>query len=100
MESCKTTTKVELKNMNTIIENITRIIMIPPTTHRELLYIEMGLLDMESTIKLNRINYANRVAKTKKDSLGKITKSTHKQSWKEVIGKISNDIGITMENKV
>jgi hypothetical protein len=35
---------------------ITRILMVPPTTSRELLYIETGLLDMESTIKKNRIN--------------------------------------------
>ncbi len=54
----------------------------------------MDLLDMESTINKNRINYTNRVAKTKKYILGKITKSTHKGSWKEVTYKISDDKGI------
>ncbi len=45
---------------------ITRILMLPPTTPRELLYIEMGLFYMESSINKNRINYPNRVAKNNK----------------------------------
>ncbi len=56
-----------------------------------MLYIEMGLLDMESTIKMVRINYTNRVPKTEKDILGKIRKST-KGSWKEGPVKISDEI--------
>jgi hypothetical protein len=55
---------------------------------------------METTINKNRINYSNRVAKTKKDILGKITKSTHKGNWKEITDKISEDIGIREEDKV
>ncbi len=58
------------------------------------------MLDMESTIQKNKINYANRVAKMKKYMFVKITRSTHKGSWKEVTDKISDNIGIIMEDKV
>jgi hypothetical protein len=79
LEACNLT-KAEMKNINRIMENIiTRILMVPPTTPKELLYIETGLLDVETTINKNRINYSNRVAKTKKDILGKITKSTQRK---------------------
>ncbi len=42
---------------------INRILLLPPTTPKELLYRRTGLLDWETIIK-NRINYANGVAKT------------------------------------
>ncbi len=38
--------------------------------------------------------------KQRKYILGKISKSTHKGSWKEITDKISDDIGITREDKV
>ena len=99
LEACNPT-KAEMKSINRIMENIiTRILMVPPTTPKEILYIETGLLDMESTIEKNRINYANRVANTKKNILGKITKSTNKGSWKVVTDKISDDLGITEKDK-
>ncbi len=50
------------------------------TIPRELIYIETGLLDIETTIKTNRINYANSMTKTSKKKLGKITKRPHKGS--------------------
>ncbi len=39
--------------------------MEPATTQIKLLYIEMGLLDIESTINPNRINYYNKMEKYK-----------------------------------
>ncbi len=54
--------------------------MVPLTTPRELLYIETRLLDMQSNIQKNRINYVNRLEKMKKDILGKITKEVGKKS--------------------
>ncbi len=75
MDACNPI-KAELKNANGIMEHIiTWILMASPTTPMEQLYIEMDLLDMEGQLyKQTRINYPNRVAKTKKDILGKITK--------------------------
>ncbi len=56
---------------------------------------EVGLLDMETTIK-NRISCTNRVAKTNRNILGKITRNTHKGNWKEVTDQIS-DVGMESE---
>ncbi len=54
---------------------------------------------METTIKNNTINYANRVAKTNNDILDKITRNTHKGNWKEVTDKILGKIGMEIEDK-
>ncbi len=68
MEACNQK-KEEMGSINIIMDN--RILMVPPTTPRELLYIEMGLLDMETTITKNRIYYVNREVNTNRDTLVK-----------------------------
>lgn len=54
--------------------------MVPPTTSRDLLYIETGLLDMESIINKD---YANRATHKEIHSC-QLTKRTYKGSWKSL----------------
>ena len=49
--------KKENKDINNILDNILRrILMVPRTTPREVLYIETGIMDIEQLYKKNRIN--------------------------------------------
>ncbi len=55
-----------MKNMNKIMENIiTRILMIPPSIPKEVFYIGMDQIDMESSINNKRMNYVKRVVNQK-----------------------------------
>ena len=58
--------KKEMQDWNRILDRIIkRILMLPITTPREIIYMETGLLDIENTIKKNRINFLNKMEKKK-----------------------------------
>lgn len=98
MEACNQT-KAEMKILNRMYDNIlTRILMVPPTTPRELLYIETGLLDIETIIEKNRLNYNNRVANSGKTKLKETLQNNQKGSWRERTEAMKKRLGITEED--
>ena len=59
-------TKSETKEINRILEAIIkRVLMVPISTSREVLYIETGLLEPETIIRRNRLLMENRIKKGK-----------------------------------
>ena len=62
--------KGELKKLNQILDKILkRILMIPEATPREALYIETGLLDIETIIDLKRMNMMARLNREKSEMM-------------------------------
>ena len=66
-------TKQEKKKLNQIMDKILRrILMTPNATPREALYIETGLLDIETTADSKRLNMKARLNREKSDLMAKI----------------------------
>ena len=87
--------KGETKELNRILDNILkRILMVPTTTPREALYIETGLLDIEATIQKNTVNTENRIRKGQNKYMQKIIKIDQKGSWKKHNDEIKQKSGI------
>ena len=62
--------KGELKKLNQILDKIIkRILMTPEATPREALYIETGLLDVETMIDIKRLNMMARLNREKSDMM-------------------------------
>jgi hypothetical protein len=79
------TTKSEMKEMNRILDNIIkRILLLPITTPRESLYIETGLKDIQYITERNRINMGERLEKTKNALIDDVLKSTAKKAWQKI----------------
>ena len=57
--------------------------MTPPSTPREALYIETGLLDNEYTISRNRINMQTRLNRTQNKLIKSARESGNKGGWEE-----------------
>ena len=61
-------TKAEMKKLNQILDKIIkRILMTPEATPREALYIETGLLDVETMIDIKRLNMMARLNRHKSE---------------------------------
>ena len=79
----RTPTKKETKELNNILDNIIkRILMVPRTTPREVLYIETGIMDIEHICMRNRVNMEK---KTRHESRQSNIQSEGKwsQAWME-----------------
>ena len=78
------TTKKEMQEINRSLDKIIkRILMTPPSTPREALYIETGLLDNEYTISRNRINMQTRLNRTQNKLIKSARESGNKGGWEE-----------------
>lgn len=87
------TTKKEIKEINRIQENIIRrTLMVPQSTPTEALYIETGLLDINSIVTKNRINMEKRLLSKPHKLTTKIMISKPKGGWKETTEHIKEGI--------
>ena len=88
-------TKKETEEINRLLDQvIRRILLVPPTTPREALYIETGLLDNEYTIKKNRINMQKRLDKTQNDLIRKVREARTEGGWEVETDKMKRELGI------
>jgi hypothetical protein len=93
-------TKAEMQQLNRILDKIIkRILMVPTTTPREALYIESGLLDIETHIHRNRINMGLRLKGNATDTIKNICETTTPGSWGDTTKRIEELYNITEEDK-
>jgi len=89
-------TKAEMDQMNKILDNIIkRILNVPRTTPREPIYLECGLLDIESTINKNKLLMYNRIYRCGNELTKEIITTENKTKWMEELEKIMNRYNIT-----
>ena len=82
------TTKTEKKNLNQILDKIIRrILMTPGSTPREALYIETGLLDIETTADSKRLNMKARLNRDKSNMMNEVLKNP-KCQWANITSEI------------
>jgi hypothetical protein len=97
-------TKQELIEINRAMDKIIkRILMTPPTTPREALYMETGLLDNEHIIARNRINMQVRLDETQNNLIKSARESGNKGGWEEKTEKVKKQMKIKRkdtENRV
>ena len=87
-------TRNEMKKTNQILDNILkRILMLPITTPREIIYAETGLWDIEHTITRNKINLYKRIRKKGTDLMKRTIEHSNKQ-WKKQIQHIMEHLQI------
>ena len=95
----RTPTTKENKEINNILDNIIkRILMVPRTTPREVLYIETGLLDVEHICMRNRINMEKRLNMTPDSITYKAKENGAKYGWKYETEKTKNKLNIVPED--
>ena len=74
---------------------IKRILMTSTSTPKETLYIETGLLDIETIDDKNRITMGERLEKTSNNLLNEITNSHTPGGWKEYLEETKTKYEIT-----
>ena len=90
-------TKSEQTRINRIMDNIIkRILMVPQSTPREVLYIETGLLDPETFSTKNRIMMEHRLANNN-PRLKRLTETSQEKSWRETTDAMKNKASIEGE---
>ena len=73
----------EMKKLNQILDKIIkRILMTPEATPRESLYIETGLLDVETIINIKRMNMMARLNREKSELMSKVLSNPHSKWMK------------------
>jgi hypothetical protein len=88
--------KKEMAELNKIMDQIIkRVLITPPTTPREALYIETGLLDNEFTIKKNRINMQKRLNDTQNSLIEKVREEKTENGWEETTEKVKAEMNVT-----
>ena len=91
-----TATKKENTELNKLLDNIIkRILLTPPTTPREALYIETGLLDPETISKKQRINMDHKLKTSQNPRYNKMAQIKGKKSWKETTDKTLKELNIS-----
>lgn len=94
--------KTETRQLNQLLDNIIkRILMIPQSTPREALYLETGIPDPITQIKINRINLYNRMMREPNDLIANLNQEETITRWKSETIKIMEEYGIekhTIEN--
>ena len=90
-----TYTKKETEQMNKILDNIIRrILNTPRSTPRETIYLECGLLDIETTINKNKLLMYNRIYRTGNTLTKEIISDENNTKWKEEIEILMNRYNI------
>ena len=91
----RTPTKKETKELNNILDNIIkRILMVPRTTPREVLYIETGIMDIEHICMRNRVNMEKRLNMNPDSLTYKVKENGAKLGWKHATMNVKNKLGI------
>ena len=91
--------KEENKKLNQLLDRIIRrILMVPESTPREALYIESGLLDIETITDKNRIMMGERIKKNGNQLLNEVTKNAVPGGWKELLRKTKEKYDVTDED--
>ena len=96
------TNKREQKALNQLQENIIRrILMVPQTTPIETLYIETGIIDINTIAMKNRINMEQRLNKPKNHQrlTTKVMKAKIKDGWLETTEKMKQNLNENNINK-
>ena len=89
-------TKEESKKLNQLLDPIIkRILMVPESIPREALYIESGLLDIETITDKNRIMMGEQLKKNESQLLNEITKNTTAGGWNELLKMTKEKYDIT-----
>ena len=95
----RTPSKKENKDINNILDNILkRILMVPRTTPREVLYIETGMMDIEHICKKNRVNMEKRLNLDQNSIAYKVKENGAQNGWKKNTEEIKNAMRITPED--
>ena len=89
--------KSEMKKLNQILDKIIkRILMTPEATPREALYIETGLLDIETTMDMKRLNMMARLNMSKSEMMNSVL-SNPDCKWMKKTKETMEKYGITMD---
>ena len=72
-----------------------RLLKTPITTPREAIYMEKGLADPETIIKMNRINYEHRIRKSDNKTMNAIMDSNLKNGWADKHRTLKDETGTT-----
>jgi hypothetical protein len=84
-------TKKDIKELNGIYDKIIkRILKVPTSTPREVLYLETNIMDIEHTWEKNRIMMYHRLLTTKTDTLETMMNNQNENSWAQETKKIIN----------
>ncbi len=89
-------TKTDEKEINRILDSIIkRTLMVPPSTPREVLYIETGLIDITTMIERNRILTHDRMKRNPSKLLDYVLTDDIKNGWTTKNTIIKSKMGIT-----
>ena len=92
-------TKEENKKLNQLLDRIIRrILMVPESTPRDALYIESGLLVIETLAEKNRMMMGESMKKNGNQLLNEVTKSIVPGGWKELLKKTKEKYDVTDED--
>ena len=92
--------KQENKQHNDILDNILkRVLKAPRSTPREVLYMELGILDLESRRIKNRINMEHRINKKGSETTKIAMNAPIKKGWKEHTDTLNRIIGCAGNTK-
>jgi hypothetical protein len=90
--------KKEMKQINQIMDNIIkRLLIIPTTTPRESLYLELKMLDMEHNIHKTKINMLKRLSQTQNTLISNILNLPKETSWHNQTKILANQYNIDMD---
>ena len=91
--------KTDKEEYNRILDNIIkRILKVPVTTPREVLYMETGLLDIETSAHKSRITMANRLTTTDDEFVKEAMVSSHSNSWIQETQRICKEYNISEDD--
>jgi hypothetical protein len=93
----------ETKDRQRILDGIIkRILMVPISTPREPLYYETGVMDIETIITRNKINYWKKMKERKNEILEEIRKDEDPKSWNKETESLAHEVignGMKTNNK-
>ena len=89
------TTKEETRELNRIYDNIIkRILMLPVTTPREVLYMETGLMDIETLTIERKLNMKQRIKNNTTTLIEKVNQIDTKSSWHKKVNELQEELKI------
>jgi hypothetical protein len=88
--------KKETKEINQILENIIkRILLTPTTTPGEAIYTKTGIISVEYMAKENRIMYKNKLQNQEESTQKTLTRKNKGKGWTKTTNEIMKEINIT-----
>ena len=91
--------KKETKELNDILDNILRrILIVPQTTPREALYIDTGLLDIITMIDMNRISMRKRLERKPNTLMENLDKSNIAKGWHTLTEQTMNQYNVSSQD--